>query len=268
MLPKNLQDFLDSVDLQDNRDYIYEDVYMKEYWDWKKVWPIWDELVNKIYDQFDQESTYKACGGYSLWIIYNWNNIIEYQNKGFKFEQENPKTYRHIFQNKRWRPNRWSKVTEILKFFRDVWLIEWRMIATTIGWLKNAIENWFLVMTGTQHCDRRKASKKKEYVYSKNYWWHFFDIIWYDKKWRIAANSFGTDRWDMWYFKIPYKYTKYLFQRRVVVDKDDKGIIENLNFAREYKEAIDLWITNWTDPNKPATKKEVSVMIYRSLQIK
>ena len=61
MLPKNLEDFLEAVDLQDSRDYIYEDEYMGEYGQGNSQSSSWDKSKMIIRDQFDQPKTRKAC---------------------------------------------------------------------------------------------------------------------------------------------------------------------------------------------------------------
>jgi len=261
LMREDLELYLDAVDKSDSRDYLYAD-YMHEYAT-GKLWPIRDTLINKIYDQFDQSSTYKACTCYWLWIINNWNNLAEYWSKWFDYEQQDPKWLRHTFQSTRWYPNKWSSLQEMMRFYKKMWLIDWYMRANTIEECKHAIDNGFLIYTWTKSCNWRETSKKKAFVYKKNWWWHCFSIVWYNDKWFIAANSFGTDRWDAWYFTIPYDDYKYLYSKYVIIDKDDTWTLKNLEYQREFQKAIELWITNWDRPNDKASRKEVAVMIYR-----
>ncbi len=264
----NIELYLDAVDQQDSRDYIYEDIYMSDYWDWKRKSSMWDKKDMKVYNQFHQKTTYKACTCYGLWSIYNWNNVQEYNSKWFNYKEEDPKHKRHAYQTMRWRPNVWSSLQNMMKYYIKNKRIEWYMRAKTLEWVKNAIDNWFLIYTWTNKCNWRKAGSKWEFVYDKKWGWHCFAIIWYNKDWLIAVNSFWTDRWNDWYFTIKYEHFKYLYSMNVIVDKDDSWILNNLKYENEFKKAIELWITNGSDADKPATKKQVSVMIYRSLQLR
>ena len=257
-----LTEYLTVVDNPSSQDYIRED-YMKEYARW--ISSKFDKTKVKVRDQFDDPTTYKACTNYALCVVYNWYNVFEYANKWLNFEQVNPKTYWHIFQNSRWRPNIWSDIQTMLKFYRKMWWIDGNMRADTIEWAKNAIDNWFLIYTWSDKFDWKKSWEQKKAVLW-DWGWHAFSIVWYDTKWFIAINSFGSDWGDKGYFTVPFEYFNKLFSKNVVIDKDDTGIINELNFEREYKEAIELGITNGIDPDKPATRKQVAVMIRRAIK--
>jgi len=269
MLPKNLEKFLDAVDLQDSRDYIYEDEYMKEYWAWTTSWSKRDKNKMIIRDQFDQKKTWKACWSYATQQIINWNNVKEYASEWFEYKQKNPKYLWYWLQSSRWRPNRWSSITEQLRYARKIWAIEGWMRAITREGRKNAIDNWFYLLTWSKDCDWRKTWASGKFVYKKNAWWHMFPIVDYNEEWWIVPNSFWDDRWDKGYFTVPYEDEKYLFSTQVVIDADDTWTLKSLNFAREFDEAISLWITNGTNPDKPATRREVAVMnlrVYKMLK--
>jgi len=141
------------------------------------------------------------------------------------------------------------------------------MRADTMEWCKNAIDNWFIIYTWSSKFDWRKswASWVAELW---NWGWHAFIIDWYNNRWFTCPNSFWEDRWDGWYFTVPYEYFDKMFSKNVIIDKDDTWIISRLSFDREFQKAIEAGITNWERPNEPATRKETAVMIYRSLAIK
>jgi hypothetical protein len=141
------------------------------------------------------------------------------------------------------------------------------MRSNTKQWTKNALDNWFLIYTGTNKCNWKATSKSWVFVKKLNAWWHCFFIVGYDDNWFIAVNSFWNDWWDNWYFNIPFDNYNDLFSKNVIMDQDDTWIIKNLNYEREYKEAIELWITNWTRPNDTVTRKECAVMAYRASKI-
>ncbi len=264
---ENIELYLDSVDLQDSRDFIYEEIYMKDHGEGNKMGQIRDRATMKIYDQFDQKETYKACWGYGLTTIFNGNNVEEYRAKGFEFEQENPKHKRNAFQAHRWYPNRGSSLQENMKFFMRKGWIEWYMKAQTLEGAKNAIDNWFLIFSWTNRCSWRKTDKAGEFVYTADWGGHLFPLVWYNSKWFLVPNSFGLDRWDNGYFVVPYADHKYLYSTYVVVDKDDTGILKDLQYQREIKEAIEKGITNGLNPNVPVTRAEASVMALRASKL-
>jgi len=261
IMREDLELYLDTIDTSSSEDYIYED-YMNEYAEWL-TGQIWNNLKNKVYDQFDQKSTYKACSCYGLGVIYNGNNLAEYSSKGFHFEQEDPKYSWQDFQSGRWIPNKGASLQQMLSFYKKRNKIEWYMRADTLEWCKNALANWFLIYTGTKSCDWRKAWAEWRFVYKRDWGGHCFALIGYDKEWFIAVNSFWTDWGDSWYFVIPYKDFEYLFSKYVIIDKDDTGILANLEYDREFKKAIELGITNWSDPDWKSNRKQVAVMVYR-----
>ena len=252
---------LDVIDTPDSRDYLYED-FMKEYSEWVPH-KIWDKNKIEIWDQFDQPTTYKACTCYWLTGIYNWYNVAEWEKYWKEFKQENPRWKWEAYQATRWRPNKWSSLQAMMKFFKSRKLIDWYLRATTIEWMKNAIDNWFEIYTWTNSCSWRATWKAWVFTYKKNGGWHCFYLADYNDKWFLAVNSFWKDWGDEGAFIVPYKDVRYLFTTYVIIDHDDKWVLEKLNFDREYEEAIKLWITNWTRPDDPASRKEVAVMNYR-----
>jgi hypothetical protein len=263
---KNIELYLQAVDTTDTRDYIYEDIYMKDHWNGIKAGPIWDTAKMKIYNQFDQTSTYKACSCYGLWWVYNGNNVEEYWQKEIEFEQEDPKNKRFPFQAKRGRPNEGASLQNMMKFYIKRERIEWYLKVNTEDGMKNAIDNQFLIYSGTKYASWRKTWAEWKFVYYKNWGWHCFFIVWYDDIGRICVNSFGKKRGKDWYFTVPYADTKYLFTRYAIVDHDDTGVLKNMEYQKEILESIALWLTDWTRPKEPASREEVWVIWLRVLK--
>lgn len=268
MIDEKMYKFLNTIDIPDDRDWVYEDCLEDIVEGDTKA--SWDRNIMKVYNQFDQASTYKACGSYSLWVIYNWNNIHEYAKHWIDFEQENPKNKWLSFQASRGYPNIGSSLQENMNFYRKMWWIDATARIDTLQGMKNALKNWAFIYTGSSKCSRPKASQQKRFVYDTNWAPHAFSIIADEPATRefIAINSFWVSRWDKWYFAIPYSDIEHLFTRYAIIDKDDTWLIKNLKYEQEFKEAVELWITNWLTPNEPATRKQVAVMVLRWTKLK
>ena len=218
----------------------------------------------KVWNQYDQEETYKACSCYGLTAIFNWNNMIEFSKKGIEWEQENPRWKWNVFQAERGYPDMWASLQDMMKFFNKRKLIDWYLQCKTAQECKNALKNWFGIYTGSKLCSWSKTSKAKSFVYDSNWANHCFAVVGYDDNWLIAINSFGENWGDKWFFYIPDENYKNLFSTYAIVDHDDTGKIEEMRFNMEYQKAIELQITNWTRPDDMATRKEVAVMVYRA----
>jgi len=266
MLPTNFEDYLVTWDRPEERDYIYEDHFSSE--EASGQLTVWKKELMKIWDQFDQRDTHRACTCYGLGWIFNGYNVAEYDKNDVEFEQEDPKYKWGMFQSTRWYPDVWSNLQTMMKYYRKKWWIEWNMVSKTMQGSKNALDNGFLIYTGTNRCDWRKTSSSGIFVKKINWGWHAFFIVWYTEIGFIAVNSFGADWWTSWYFIIPFENYNDLFTKNVIFDKDDTWVIKNLNYEREKKEAIELWITNWDRPNDPVTRSECSVMALRASKLK
>lgn len=250
-------------DRPDERDFL-----RSEYCEWldnEKDFP-WREL--KVWNQYDQKETYKACSAYWLTAVYNWLQIIEFRKQGIEREQENPRRKWNVFQAERGYPDMWASLQDMMKFFIKREKIDGYVLCKNIQECKNALKNWFGLYTGSKECSWSKTSKAKSFVYDKNWANHCFAIVDYDDNWLRAINSFWENWWDKGWFYIPDECYKYLFSTYVIVDHDDTGKIDEMRYEMEYNEAIKSWITNWVRPNDYATRKETAVMVYRATKNK
>jgi hypothetical protein len=245
-------------DRPDERDFLWS-----EYCEWleNNKWFPWREL--KVWNQYDQKETYKACSAYWLTAVYNWLQILEFRKQGIEWEQEDPRWKWNVFQAERGYPDRWASLQDMMKFFTKREKIDWYVLCKTAQECKNALKNWFGIYTGSSECSWSKTSKAKEFVYDKDWANHCFAIVDYDDNWLRAINSFWGSWWDKGWFYIPDECYKYLFSTYVIVDHDDTGRIDEMRYEMEYNESIKVWITNWTRPNDNLTRKEWAVMNYR-----
>ena len=172
-----------------------------------------------------------------------------------------------MFQSERGNLNSWASLQDMMKFFKNHWLIDWYVKCTTAQECKNAMKNWCWIYTGSSKCSWSKTSKAKSFVYDKDWANHCFAIVDYDDNGLIAINSFGESWWDKGKFYIPDENYKDLFTTYAIVDHDDTWKIDELKFKMEFNKAIELWITNWTRPDEPMTRREGAVMVYRAFKL-
>lgn len=255
-------------DLPKETDRKFEDVFWDEVGEWlPKITKRPTEAI--VYNQNSDKRTLKACWWFWTYHIYNWNQINERKNNWMVFNQEDPKNYWFRFQQSRWRKNTWSSIQEHLAYMKNVERsIDGHVICATEDQMKRAIDMWSRILTWSNKCDRYKTGINKKFTYKALWEAHIFAIVDYDdsRGWFIAENSFGEWRWDKWYFLIPYGYKKYLYSCNAIIDADSTGMLQAYKYELEFKEAIELGITNGTNPDQPATRKEVAVMVLRWLK--
>lgn len=241
------------------------DYLWKDYVEWNETKKKFCEWYNlKIWNQNANKDTLKWCSAYGLTYVYNGNQLVEFGNEWIEFEQDDPRWKWLAFQAERGYPNSWASLQDMMKFFKNRWLIDWFVKCTTAQECKNALNNGCWIYTWSGLCSWSKTSKAKSFVYDANWANHCFSVVDYRSGWLRAVNSFWDGRWNGWYFDIPDDDYWNLFSTYAIVDHDDSGKLQEMRFNMEYQKAIEQKITNWTRPDDPATRKEVAVMIYRA----
>lgn len=241
------------------------DITWEEYAEWYNKWKIADKYKIKVRNQYDNKDTYKACSAYWLTAIFNWYQLREYDENGIEFEQDDPRWKWLAFQAERWYPDIGASLQDMMSFFKKRWLIDGYVKCNTAQEVKNAINNWCLIYTWSNQCSRSQTSANKEFV-KWNGGAHCFSIIDCDDTGLIAINSFGCSWGDDGLFHINDDKYGLLYSTYAIVDHDDTGKLAELVYKAQYQKAIELWITNWTRPEEPATREEVAVMIYRAMK--
>ena len=243
-------------------DYKRSDVFGDEEVEWAKIvkWPK-DKLI--LQNQNSDKRTYKACTRFGLMHCMNAENVNEFLNQWFDYKQDNATDFWLRLQQSRWRLNIGSSLQSALNQAKKEWFIDWYVVCETEDQMKKAIDNWMFIYTGSDKIDWTKTGQKKETVLWC-WWGHAFCIWIYDNYWFIPVNSFGEKRGNWWYWTIHFGMKNKLYTTYAVIDKDSSGKLNAYKFNNEFNQAIKLWITNGTNPDKPATRKEVAVMIYRA----
>lgn len=242
------------------------DILWEEYAEGLAKGKVADKYQIKVRNQNANADTLKGCSVYGLTAIYNGYQLREYDENWIEFEQEDPRWKWLAFQAERGYPNSWASLQAVMTFFKNRKLIDGYVKCVNAEECKNAINNWCLIYTWSSKCSWSATSKAKEFMYDANWASHCFAIIDFDDTGFIAINSFGEKRWDKGFFHINFDKYQHLFSTYAIIDHDDTWKLEDLVFNVQFQKAIELWITNWTRPDDPATRREVSVMVYRAMK--
>lgn len=226
----------DAIDAPDSRDYNFE-TYMNDFAEG-------DKLVARPYSEIilRDQKTKPYCTRYWLTHVVNGENINEYNSMWLKYKQENPDVY--------W--DRWNKIKNIqeaMKDFRKFGLIELSFKINKTKWVDSIIEQvrkafwlWMFIYTWSSNWDWWKF-KANNYTYVKRKDWKF---VWHarcivddipEKKLLKCLNSRWDDRWDKWYFYLPYEYVLDIYNMYPILDKDESSLV-NLIKAKELSKQI------------------------------
>lgn len=242
------------------------DITWEEYTEWVFKWKLADKYKIKVWNQNANKDTLKWCSAYWLTWIFNGYQLREYDENWIEFEQEDPRWKWLAFQAERGYPNLWASLQDMMKFFKRRGLIDWYVRAENVKQTKNAIDNGFLIYTGSNKCNWTKAWKEKKFVYDANGAAHCYFIENYNNDGFVAVNSFGEGWGNKGRFIIPFDDYANIYSTYAIIDHDDTWKLENLVYEKQYQKAMEMGITNWTRPDDSATRKEVAVMIYRAVK--
>jgi len=255
-----------ALDSFDDRNYPFEE-YAKEFAEWEKI-------NKRPYKQIvlrDQENN-PRCTRYSSTHISNWQNINEYTANWMEYEQLDPA---YIW-------SKWNKRKFIVSALDDavkLWLIEWYTeIKKDKDMIKNidkALSMWCYIATWSDDWLRWIYRTPYNYMHRKDWKivWHAYPIVDKLADWRyVVPNSFGTDRWDKWYFYLQPSDLKWLFTLYAVIDKDDTWKFKRFKQQEKIKQFIKLWqdiYKNWdTKTRQQFIKRSISDFFDKEYQIK
>lgn len=168
----------------------------------------------------------------------------------------------------------WTYLVNWPKFLKMKGLISGYSKVSSLDEIKDSIFSGKPVSVWSNKIKWSLVKKAPFTVVEWNSYWHAFIIIGYDddKEHFILKNSYWKDEFDNWKFYLKYENIDLLFDSKYsLIDSPDlilqynKKIMSEINIEKA-KEAFELWIWNWKDATKPASREEVATMILRGLE--
>lgn len=255
-----------AIDIIDERDYIYENqeragsIEIKDY------------VINDNWEIQDQNKAW-----YPMWCVYFSSSMHDnYLNNRDKIEDRT--TWTELCKESKTRSSEnWDAIKNWPKLLQDKKLIEWFFQIITLNWMLEVLSNGNLVHTGSNKINRAKTFKTNIADFS---WWpgHCTHIIWYNNSWsnKKYKDIMIPDKYFIFknssilypYFLVSFDnvdklFSKYYFEnnKQIILDYKQK-IMDNIKLESA-KKAFELWLWSGLDWDKPATREEVSAMMYR-----
>lgn len=223
----------------------------------------------RIQNQTEHSDTGMACTRYSMAHIVNSQNLRVTQETGLEIPEEIARDYWLAYVKAFTSASKeGATLQSALEQFSKSGKITG--YAKCNGWEKEAVSSYRLIHTGS--IDGNWYETKRTGIYTRRTdgksLGHAFCIYAYEPGFFIAINSLGDGT-----FKIPEKLIGTLFTRYAVTDATDeeailsyrKRIMDAITIE-DAKKALEAKIWNGLDPQKPATREEVSAMIFRATQ--
>lgn len=249
-------------------DYVYHDIF------WGDEMDLPDEVLlnlTKVFNQRDDNipNTYYWCTRY--WTTHGINENNAYEGSWIMVD---PVEEWRIALEQYWADIRtWDSLRSALQQAKDRWFISWyARLTDRIYQGKYALSIGQTIYTWTVKCDWKETLETGIFHWKESSYWHAFIIIWYNKDWFIARNSywwmFEYD-WIKWWFLIPWDMVEYLFTMYALIDMTDIDAVkaEKIRKDNESKERMkDMWIWNGLDWDQPVTRAQVAIMLDRLYQ--
>lgn len=155
-----------------------------------------DEIFNQAKDWYRYSCT-------SQWTC--WSSNVSRKYKADKTKVSPFELWDEM--KKRWLGKEWlwAYLIDTIKTWKELNFINWYYRVSNNNQIKKAIYNVDLVVTWSWKINWKQLKLDKYIVKSKSVWeWHAFYLIWWNKVWFIAMNSYWEKYWLWWTFIIPY----------------------------------------------------------------
>ena len=258
------------MDSPSSLDYSYKEV---------KLWAITTTLPEEfvltpptIYNQMAQSDTHMACTRYWMYHIVNAQNAELARKTDYKLVEVDPRTkwlkYLTVNPSAQTQGATLQSAMDQAKKDRD---ISWYALCNWDLEMKDSLIHNNLLYTGSADWDWQYVAQTHTYrTKTGNVIGHCVCICGFCPQWWIAFNSLWPEDG---LFIIPYSLTNTLFNRYSIFDSKDeryllnykKRIMDNINIE-DAKKALEAKIWNGERPTEPASREEVSAMIYRAIQ--
>ena len=233
----------------------------------------WDEV-----EQVEYKNTYvqnqwttrtpptkSACTCFWLAHISTEQNFLDWEIKTILWEELRDDALKLWAKDWWWWSLQWA-----LKLAKNKWLITWYTKVWTLQKTKQALNIKHLIYTWSNKIDW-KATKTNDNVavYKENSPAHCFCIVGYNETSFIAKNSYWAEKYDWWYFYIPFEMFNDLFSRYAITDKTmaDKIIEEKIRADKEsVQKVLDMWLLNWLRMDETMTREEFAIVVGRLLK--
>ena len=256
-------------DITDERDYTYSDTNTL-------LWGVLPEsyiLDNVVYqNQGMEEITKMMCVYYSTWHWINEENFQEWSS----VRVINKELWLKALELWRLDVKLGSLVSDWPRTARDEWYIKWWTLVRTVEEMKNSLLSKQPVVVWANKIDWKKWYKSPFIVWGNKWSGHAVLIIWYDDNYEgwcfIIKNSYWTWKYDTGKMYLKYEDFGLLFPSKYsLIDEEDiilkykKEIMEWINIKKA-EDAFELWIWNWLDATKWASREETATMILRAIE--
>lgn len=258
------------TDAPSSLDYSYKEIML---------WAVWDVLPDEykiepptIYNQMAQSDTHMACTRYGMYHIVNAQNADLARKTDYKLIEVDPRTkwLKYLTVNPL-AQTQWATLQSAMDQAKKDKDISWYALCNWELEMKDSLIHNNLLYTGSPDWDWLYVAETHTYrTRTGNTIGHCVCICGFSPQGWIAFNSLWEEDG---LFIIPYSFTNTLFNRYSIFDSKDeqylldynKRIMENINIE-DAKKAFEAKIWNGERPTEPASREEVSAMIYRALQ--
>lgn len=243
-------------------DYQWEDMFWNE--------TLLSDIMyykTETYNQWleNNPSTKYACTRYWTTHAINENNVVE----GSNIITDPIKEWIIAIEKYGAKVNSGDSLRSAVDQARDRKLIAWYAVCKNKEQIMQSLAKWYCLYTWTLKADRN-ATKRTGVFAQWNSYWHAFALVWYDKDWVIARNSYWPTRSDYkgykWHFLIKWDDITALFTIYSMIDNQDIDVIlaEKKKKDEESKKRMqDLWIRNGQRPTDTVTREECVLMLDR-----